>query len=366
MPVFLFLTIYSVVPEKVTLMEGESLDLKRGITATAHAVKKDSYSLDVRLLNVIPIKTVDVRVLPKTALIPSGEAIGVKLFCDGVLVVGISDVKMGNGDFKEPAKDAGILVGDRILEVDGKKVSGIDDFVEKINDTKGVSALLIARGEDSFIKNLAPVYSEESRDYKVGLWVRDSTAGIGTLTFYNPETRTFGALGHGICDSDTKELMSVRTGSISRCNIRNVIKGKKGIAGELTGEFSGNDIGEITGNTSSGILGKANEIPDIQPVFAASRFDVQKGDAEILCDVTGNGPQSYKIEITKISLKSEEKNMVLKVTDERLITKTGGIVQGMSGSPILQNGKIVGAVTHVFVNDPQKGYGIFIENMLYN
>ena len=158
--------------------------------------------------------------------------------------------------------------------------------------------------------------------------------------------------------------MTVRCGSVNACTIRNVIKGERGIAGELTGDFSGIEIGDITQNTHAGISGNVGLIPEGEPVMIASRFEVKKGNAEILCDVDGAGPKRYKIEITKIQKGGEGKNLVLRVTDERLLGKTGGIVQGMSGSPILQNGKIVGAVTHVFVNDPTRGYGIFVENML--
>ncbi|MBQ7986130.1 MAG: SpoIVB peptidase [Clostridia bacterium] len=364
LPVLLFLTAYSGVPSKVTLVEGESLDFNWGVTATVNTAKSDNYTVDAKLFNLIPIKSVDVSVVPKKYLIPSGESIGVKLYTDGVLVVGISDVTDNFGNISQPAKDAGIVVGDRILAVGGKKVKNIDDFSDKINEAGDVATLEIARDDRKFSVELTPCYSKESGNYKVGLWVRDSTAGIGTLTFYNPEDNTFAALGHGICDSDTKELMTVREGSINACRIRSVIKGEHGIAGELSGDFSGIEIGEITKNTHAGICGNAETIPQIEPIPIATRFEAKKGAAEILCDVDGAGPQSYEIEITKIQKRQDGKNLVLKVTDDRLINKTGGIVQGMSGSPIIQNGKLLGAVTHVFVNDPTRGYGIFIENML--
>lgn len=350
LPALLFLTVYLNIPGKITLMEGETLNFNHGITATADAGATDSYTCEVKLFNVIPVKTVDVAVIPKTYVIPSGEAIGVKLYTDGVLVVGISDVKDGNGKIFQPARVAGIEIGDRIMAVNGKILDNTDDFTNKINEANGKAVLEIARKNRRFSVNMEAVYSEESGNYKVGLWVRDSTAGIGTLTFYNPETKSFAALGHGICDSDTKELMAVKKGSINSCNIRSVIRGERGFAGELSGDFSGMEIGRITKNTVSGIMGEANSIPQNEPIAVASRFEVKKGFAEILCDVDGKGPQSYKIEITRTSTGSKSKSLVLKVTDERLLLKTGGIVQGMSGSPIIQNGKLVGAVTHVCVN----------------
>lgn len=364
LPVLLFLNAYSLLPESVTVIEGEEIDFGWGLTETVSTGTEGNYTCDVKFLNLIPVKTVDVSVMPKTYLIPSGEAIGVKLYSEGILVVGMSDVTDTDGEIHEPAKNAGILVGDRILSVNGKAVKDIDDFSDKINDANGKTVLEIARDSRKFKTEIVPVYSGEASCYKVGLWVRDSTAGIGTLTFYNPENKTFGALGHGICDSDTKELIVVREGSVNACKIRSVIKGKKGIAGELSGEFSGLEIGSITHNTDSGISGVAKEIHGKDAILAASRFEVEKGSAKILCDIDGNGPLGYNIEITKVSHREDGKNMVIKVTDERLIKNTGGIVQGMSGSPIIQNGKIVGAVTHVFVNDPTRGYGIFIENML--
>lgn len=348
----------------MTLIEGETLDFNWGITATANAGKTDNYTCDVKLFNLIPIKTVDVAVVPKTYVIPSGEAIGVKFYTEGVLVVGISDVEDKDGKIYQPAKDAGIKVGDRILAVNGKAVADTDGFTDKINEQKGEVVLDVARDDKRFQARLCAAYSAANKSYKVGLWVRDSTAGIGTLTFYEPETRSFAALGHGICDVDTKELMVVKNGTVNGCRIRSIIKGKAGLAGELTGDFSGLEIGSISGNTPSGIVGSAHVIPDGEPIAVASGNEVNKGTARILCDVDGNGPQSYEIEITKVSRNQEGKNLVLKITDERLLRKTGGIVQGMSGSPIIQNDKLVGAVTHVFVNDPTRGYGIFIENML--
>ena len=364
LPVLLFLTAYSLLPKRVTVVEGQNIDFGFGLTETINAENEGEYTCDVKILNVIPVKTVDVSVIPKTYLIPSGEAIGVKLYTEGVLVVGMSDVTDKDGKVHEPGKAAGLMVGDRILAVNGKTVKDIDDFSEKINEAEEKAVLEVARENSKFQTEITPVYSEEANCYKIGLWVRDSTAGIGTLTFYNPKDKTFGALGHGICDSDTKELMVVREGSVNSCKIRSVIKGKKGIAGELSGDFSGLEIGDITRNTGSGIRGVAKEIHGEDAMLAASRFEVKKGKARILCDIDGNGPFGYDIEITKVSHREDGKNMVIKVTDERLIKKTGGIVQGMSGSPIIQNGKIVGAVTHVFVNDPTRGYGIFIENML--
>ena len=360
--VLLLLTAYRSIPENITVMQGQSIDFDWGIFDAKSTPKDGEYQ--AKLFNVIPVKKVNVSVVPRRYVIPSGEAIGVKIYADGVLVVGISDVSAKNGQVFAPGKDAGIKTGDRIIEVNGEKVKDTNTFVKIINDTKGKAHITLIRGDD--IKTVKISAVESDGGYKVGLWVRDSTAGIGTLTFYDPQNQSFSALGHGICDSDTKQLMTVRKGSVNACNIRGVIKGEKGTTGELLGDFGGKKIGGIETNSVCGIQGDAEIIPDRNLVPVASRFEVKTGTAQVLCDVDGNGPKEYEIEITKVSKSANEsgKNLVLRVTDPDLIRITGGIVQGMSGSPILKDGKLVGAVTHVFVNDPTRGYGIFIENML--
>ena len=366
LPLLAFLVAYMQIPEKVTVMQGNELDFSWGITASASTEKTGSFDLKVKLFNCIPIKTVNVSVTPEYYVIPSGEAIGVKVHTDGVLVVGMSEVKDEKGRKCEPAKNAGIQVGDRIVSVNSEEVQNTSSFCRMVNDCKGKVVLKIVRGEKKIDIDVDAVYSEESGSYKVGLWVRDSTAGIGTLTFYNPKNMTFAALGHGICDSDTKDIMTVKRGSITECNIRRVEKGEKGNPGELIGDFSSKDIGEIVENTPIGIYGKIQNVPETEAVRVASRFEVKEGKAQVLCEVSENLPKAYEIEITKVSKspKISNKDFVIKVTDTELLEKTGGIVQGMSGSPILQDGKLVGAVTHVFVNDPTRGYAIFAENML--
>lgn len=364
LPVMLLLTAYRLIPENMTVMQGQSMAFDWGTIERADPGEDAEY--EAKLFNLIPVKKVNVSVVARRYVIPSGEAIGVKIYADGVLVVGISDVTDVKGRIFAPAKDAGIEVGDRIIEVNGKKVNDTDDFVEIINQEKGKVRIRLIRGDNVKDVQLSAIYSPDSKNYKVGLWVRDSTAGIGTLTFYDPKTFSFSALGHGICDSDTGILMTVRQGSVNSCNIRSVIKGEKGIAGELLGDFGGGKIGEIQVNSVCGIRGVADKIPDRMLTPVASRFEVTTGKAVILCDIDGNGPREYEIEITKVSKVANDagKNLVIRVTDPDLIEKTGGIVQGMSGSPIIQEGKIAGAVTHVFLNDPTRGYGIFIENML--
>ena len=299
-------------------------------------------------------------------MIPSGEAIGVKLYTDGVFVVDTGKVSDESGNEISPAEKAGIEKGDRIVGVNGFPVTDTDSLRRLINSENGHITLNIMREDSALEIPIEATFSRDTNSYLVGLWVRDSAAGIGTLTFYNPENSTFAALGHGICDYDTDALLLAGGGWVGDCRIKGAIKGRNGAPGELLGEFLPGKIGGIVSNTELGLYGNAEKIPDAPPIPVASRFEVKKGAAQFLCDIDGTGAKAYDIEITKISNTAElsGKNFVFKVLDSALLEKTGGIVQGMSGSPILQNGKLVGAVTHVFVNDSGRGYGIFAENML--
>lgn len=366
LPILTFLAAYNAVPENVTVTQGARLDFRWGITSEASTEQTGEFDCCAKLLNFIPIKTVNVSVTPRFCVVPSGEAIGVKVHTDGVLVVGVGDVTEKSGKKCRPAAKAGIETGDRIVSVNGEGISDTSVFSRKINDCDGKAELGIVRGGEMINVNIEAAYSRESDCYKVGLWVKDSTAGIGTLTFYNPENSTFGALGHAICDSDTKTILTVGRGTVNPCRVKGSYKAKNGEPGELFGDFEDKVIGRITENCSIGIYGHAENIPQGGAIPVASRFQVETGSAKVLCDIDGAGTKAYDIEITKISKVPgiSNKSFVITVTDPALIQKTGGIIQGMSGSPIIQNDMLVGAVTHVFVNDAKKGYGIFAENML--
>ena len=214
---------------------------------------------------------------------------------------------------------------------------------------------------------LYPEYSLSEACYKAGMWVRDSSAGIGTITFYDPQTEMFGGLGHAVCDSDTGEILPLHSGEVVAVTINGLKKGQEGNPGELVGSFlSSMSIGNLNINNQSGVFGKLDSAPNLSsPIPMGYRQEIQEGKAQILTTIKGNSPKAYDIEIEHINLKSNElsKNMIVRITDPELLEKTGGILQGMSGSPIVQNGKIVGAVTHVFVNDPTRGYGIFVDIM---
>jgi len=328
--------------------------------------------LRVSMFGFIPLRTMKVDVVPDKMIAACGSTIGVKLKIDGILVIGMSDVETESGKRLIPAKDAGIREGDLITGVNGKNVESIEELIKEIDNTENrLLKVDFKRGDSQYSVQVTPVKAADDNKYHIGLWVRESTAGIGTLTFFDPESRGFGALGHGITDIDTGTLMPVKTGEILESRILAIKKSKAGLPGELKGviEESG-QLGVITSNNRFGIYGRINDdimdsIPHrMYPI--ALRSSIKEGPATILSNIDGKDVVEYDIEIQKVSRQnySGSKGMIIKITDKRLLEATGGIVQGMSGSPIIQDGKIIGAVTHVLVNDPSRGYGIFIENMI--
>jgi len=304
-------------------------------------------------------------------VIPGGQSIGVTLFTDGVLVTGVSELVNAEGYPVSPAEEAGLKNGDLIIKANGKKINSVNELKNTVSETKNHNLVLtvIRNGKLSDICT-KPVKTSEDNSYSIGVWVKDAASGVGTLTCINPENKTFAALGHGICNAETGELLPLSDGNILKSNIISVKKGEKGIPGELIGSFSESTdvLGNITENNVFGLFGKTPDILSFNNklIPVGKRDEVKKGKASIYTTLDENFPVEYEIEIIKFSSADEttNKGMVIKITDEKLLGKTGGIVQGMSGSPVIQNGKLVGAVTHVFVNDPTRGYGIFIENML--
>ena len=300
-------------------------------------------------------------------LIPGGNVIGVKFYIDGVHVLNTDIVETESGR-KSPAKEAGIKSGDYIKEVNNLPVYTNEDLSKNIQFADEAE-LTIVRNGYQFKTKIKPVISSNDGNKKLGLWVRDSTAGIGTVTYYNPENNTFGALGHAIADQDTGKVLLLRNASAYSASVTTIRKGKSGDPGELGGVFLSDDryIGELFRNSSVGIFGNFNkQITNHTPIPVALCSEVKEGKATIYCSIKNDEVTQYEIEISKI-IKSglyTPKGMVIKITDPRLLEKTDGIVQGMSGSPIIQNGKLIGAITHVFINDPARGYGIFIESML--
>lgn len=331
-----------------------------------NSIKKFYISLVVFLFSVGFIRLHFMNEIPVNSqsevryLIPSGKAVGMKLKTKGVMVVGVEQ----NGHL--PAKKAGIKVGDIIQKVNETTLQNTRHFEEILETTKEETLLLtVLRKEKECTLKLTPTLNQ-SNQYVCGFWLRDSAAGIGTVTFFTEDKSSFVALGHPVNDMDTDLSYSVRLGYLELVDIKGAKQAQKGRPGELIGVLSGEAVGRICENTASGIRGnvKNQEIVTEKKMPVAKKNEVKNGKATILSTVSEEGTKEYEIEILRILDNGDYKDFVIEVTDSELLSKTGGIVQGMSGSPILQNGKIVGAVTHVFVNDSKKGYGIFIENML--
>lgn len=319
-----------------------------------------------KLFGFIPAKTVEGKLPADLRLTPCGDVFGVKFFTKGVVITDLSEVESDEGIIS-PAAKAGLKTGDVITSVNGKEINTVEKMMEYISSYSGKAlSLEFVRDGKSYKATLKPVAST-SGGYKAGMWVRDSTAGIGTVTFYKPEDGSFAGLGHGIYDSDTDLLLPLLKGAIVDITLDDIIKGRDGHPGELKGSFSSEKVGSLFGNTTCGVYGVLKHAPETiyEPLPCAMKSEVEPGKATILSNVDGRGVKEYGIEIVKIYSGAEEtKNFVIEVTDDSLLAKTGGIVRGMSGSPIIQNGKLIGAVTHVLVNNPNRGYGIFIENML--
>lgn len=359
-------------PEKIYVNDStEVADMSMYSQGVFNTAKLSKDKINIDFLGLIPIKSVAVQKLEDIKLYPGGTSVGIKLSTEGVLVVGFSDVETRGGTEGSPAKSAGLQLGDVLVKVNGKNIEGAKDlgYLIKENATDVVNIEFIRQG-CKFNKDVELI--KEGESYKLGLWVRDSTAGIGTLTFYHEGTNTFGALGHPITDGDTNTTFTIKNGDLLSASILSVRKGEKGIPGELRGLFVNekSSIGTIKSNSSSGIFGSTNKElvnPRFnEPMSVGFRNEVVEGPATIISTVGEEGPKEYSIEIVKLLQQDKcgPKSMVIRVTDEELLNKTGGIVQGMSGSPIIQNNKIVGAVTHVLINKPDIGYGIYIEWML--
>ena len=329
-------------------------------------------TLEVSLFDSINIKNVNVDVLPKTTVIPVGNIAGVKLYTNGVLVVGMSEIEGYDNKKYKPYENKGIKEGDTIVKIDEKLINSTEDLIETVNNSQGRDIKVqYIHQEETKECSISPVKTSSSQ-YKLGLWVRDSAAGVGTVSFYEPTSKTFGALGHGITDIDTNELINIASGEFVTTRILNITKGESGNPGKIQGTVENQtNIGKIYKNSKFGIYGKVDNISSLnidtsKEMEVALREEIKTGKATILCSLDNQQPQEYEIEIEKINKENnyDNKSMQIKITDQKLLEKTGGIIQGMSGSPVIQNGKFVGAVTHVLVNDPTKGYAVFGDIML--
>ena len=366
----------AVLPDHYYVAAGERLTINSRVPITleqtdtslpieVYSTAGNSYNANLKIFGNVGIKQVQVQVVDREMVIPGGNTFGIKMFTEGVIVVGMSDIT-SDGVTQNPAKQAGIKVGDIITSMNGQEMKTNEDVGTVVSSCKGqpVTVNLTRNGADLTCQ-ISPVKTDDGL-YGAGIWVRDSSAGIGTMTYYNPTTNLFAGLGHAICDIDTGEIMPLHSGEIVDVKITGVNKGASGAPGELKGSFLGEKTGELYVNSPCGIFGVGTKIPThAQPVPMALGCEVTEGPATIISTLDEGEPEEFDIQIEKVSIgeNNPTKNMIIRVVDQDLLSKSGGIVQGMSGSPILQNGKLVGAVTHVFVNDPTRGYGIFAENM---
>lgn len=348
--------------------ESITIDLARPVTIKTGSL--DAYQMKVKLFGFFPMKQVNIQIIEDQELVPVGVPIGIYVKTHGILVVGMGEFTGMDGVTYSPSQYI-LKSGDYILALNGEEVSDKDDFMEKIHNSNGKELVLtVERDAQSMDLKVIP-RKNENGEYKIGVWIRDNAQGVGTMTFIDADGN-FGALGHGINDVDTSTLMSTDEGTLYQTEIISIKKGESGDPGEMTGMiiYSPDRIlGTITDNSIQGIFGtcnqKALELSSQPPLPIALKQEIKIGPAQILCSVDGES-KYYDVEITSLHLNNDNVNrgIELRVTDPRLLEITGGIVQGMSGAPIVQDGKFVGAVTHVLVNSPEKGYGIFIENMI--
>ena len=389
--VYVYICAIDAIPKNTILFEGETLNIKKiiGISLVSKNKNYDTIltstesieentqelgttNLEVKLFNTFNVKDIDVSVIKRTKVIPVGQVAGLKLYTTGVLVVGMSEIKGIDNKKYKPYENTGIQEGDTIVQIENDEITGTKELIQKVNSSKGKELnLKYVRDGEILECAISPVKTSAS-EFKLGLWVRDSAAGIGTMTYYEPETKNFAALGHGITDVDTGKLINISNGQFITTKVLSIIKGEDGAPGKIQGSISEqSNIGTIKKNSIFGIYGVAEDVQKIRidpnkKMNVATRNEIELGEATILCSLDDEKTKEYKIQIEKIYLNNDydNKSMLIKVTDKELIEKTGGIIQGMSGSPVIQNGKFIGAITNVLVNDPTKGYVVFGDLMI--
>lgn len=376
----LFILIYETmkdhIPDEIFVYADEETDWETffqepliSYDETVEVSQNGSYQIRCKWLGVLPLKTIKVHTVEKQEVLVSGSPVGIYMETKGVLVIDSGEITDREGIRRTPAEHI-IQSGDYICEIDGKVLTGKRQLMQLVRENQGEPMeLQVIRHQETIKLEMTPVETEDG-SYKLGIWVRDNIQGIGTLTYVEPNG-TFGALGHGISDADTGERLEISDGDLYRADILSIRKGTAGTPGELRGVINyreENWIGTICGNSQYGIRGQMEPgkyTESMKKIPTGLKQEIQTGKAEIRCDI-GDGIREYQCEILEIDSNARDTNkcFVLRITDDDLLSRTGGIVQGMSGSPVLQNGKLIGAITHVFVNDPTKGYGIFIENMM--
>lgn len=380
---YMYVANVSLIPENIIVLRNENLKFNSmpGISfketmktfSLDNETKMDS-SLEINLFENINLRNVNLTTLEEIEIVPVGKIVGLKLYTNGVLVVGMTEIEDESNNLVKPYEKTDIKEGDMIIEINGEEIDDIQDLKNTVNKTSGKQSeiKLLREGKSIVVSNIKPVKSFNN-EYKLGLWVKDAATGVGTMTYYEPETKKFALLGHGITDADTNSLIYIDSGELVTSKVVSVKKGESGNPGEIRGTIlKQKTIGNVDKNSSFGVFGVLNDLTSLnidtsKRYKIALRNEIQEGKAKILCSTDDtNKVDEYEIEIEKIYKEndSNNKSMLLRITDEKLIEKTGGIIRGLSGAPIIQNNKFIGAITNVLVSNPEIGYGIFADLMI--
>lgn len=378
---YMYVANITLLPENIVLLNEEKLEIKlmpfieKTETVKTSNENTNKKNIELKLFGKIHLKDMNVDILEDIEVIPIGKVIGLKLYTNGVLIVGLSEIQGENNNISKPYNEEEIKEGDTIIKINNEYVESIEHLKKIVNSSNGDSLnLTLVRDGIIFTSNIIPVKDKEN-EYKLGLWVKDAATGVGTISFYEPNSKSFAALGHGITDNDTDSLIDIDSGELVTSRILSITKGEKGIPGEVKGTIVNQPtIGNVEKNTIFGIYGTLNNISylniDLNKKYkVATRNEIKEGNAKLICSLENNKAQEeYDIIIENIYLNnnSDNKSMLIRVTDEKLIEKTGGIIRGLSGAPIIQNNKFIGVVTNVLVSDPTVGYAIFGDLMIKN
>ena len=380
---YMYVANVTLIPENIIVLRNENLKFNSmpGIsfketmkTFSLDNETKMESSLEINLFENINLRNVNLTTLEEIEIVPVGKIVGLKLYTNGVLVVGMTEIEDESNNLVKPYEKTDIKEGDMIIEINGEEIDDIQDLKNTVNKTSGKQSeiKLLREGKSIVVSNIKPVKSFNN-EYKLGLWVKDAATGVGTMTYYEPETKKFALLGHGITDADTNSLIYIDSGELVTSKVVSVKKGESGNPGEIRGTIlKQKTIGNVEKNSSFGVFGVLNDLTSLnidtsKRYKIALRNEIQEGKAKILCSTDDtNKVDEYEIEIEKIYKEndSNNKSMLLRITDEKLIEKTGGIIRGLSGAPIIQNNKFIGAITNVLVSNPEIGYGIFADLMI--
>lgn len=377
--IYIYVTNISLMPNNILLIEGEKVNLKKlfGIEMSELAkTSNESYNtsnIEVKLFGKIPVKKINVTTLENMEVVPVGKIIGLKLYTNGVLIVGMSEIEDVDNKLMKPYENSDIKEGDTILKINNNEIEDITNLKDVVNSSKGENLEITLLRDGSIVtSNITPV-KVSNKEYKLGLWVKDAATGVGTITFYEPISKSFAVLGHGITDSDTDNLINIDFGELVTSKVISIKKGEQGNPGEIKGTIlNQKTIGNVNKNSQFGIFGTLDNLTSLnidtsKLMKVALRDEITLGDAKILCALDDtNKTEEYSIQIEKIYKDNDynNKSMLIRVTDDRLLEKTGGIIRGLSGAPIIQNGKFIGAITNVLVSNPEIGYGIFGDLMI--